>query len=127
VYASFIARFPNPSRLASASLQSLEHELRPLGLAYRAHRLLRAGRTLVKRFDGAVPRTESQLLELLGVGKYIARAVMCFAFGEQISLVDSNVVRIVGRVFSLDTRRGGCGGLWMISCQEDAPESSISP
>ena len=112
VYRRFLNRFPDPYALASAELQELKDELKPLGLAYRASRFLNIGKALVKKFHGTVPHEEDQLLELPGVGKYIARAVLCFAFNQDVAVVDSNVIRVIKRVFSLDAGKDEHKKMW---------------
>lgn len=102
IYRRFIDKFPSPFVLASATLKELTDELKPLGLAYRASRFLNIGKMLTEKFNGAVPCEENQLLKLPGVGKYVARAILCFAFGQDVALVDSNIIRVIKRVFSLD-------------------------
>lgn len=50
---------------------------------------------------GHVPDEMEELLELPGVGRYIASAVLCFGFGRDVPIVDVNVARVLGRVFGL--------------------------
>lgn len=64
----------------------------------------RLGEKLVKDFDGGVPKERSQLTSLPAVGEYVADAVLCFAFGEDVAIVDSNVCRVIGLVFGLKPR-----------------------
>ena len=106
VYGEFLSFFPNPKSLAEASLEKLEMVLRPLGIyKVRARLLKRLGEVLVERFSGQVPREPSDLLLLPGISKYIANAVLCFAYGEKVPLVDTNIVRIFQRVFALKSRK----------------------
>jgi A/G-specific adenine glycosylase len=53
---------------------------------------------MVDRFDGEVPRTLNELLELPGVGPYTARAVLTFAFDADVAVVDTNVARVLARI-----------------------------
>jgi A/G-specific adenine glycosylase len=46
-----------------------------------------------------VPTERHDLLGLAGVGDYVADAVMCFAYGEPVAIVDTNTVRVAGRYF----------------------------
>ena len=56
---------------------------------------------LMERFDGQVPREKADLLSLPGVSEYIAGAVRCFAWNLPEPLIDTNTVRVVGRLFRL--------------------------
>ena len=63
--------------------------------------LLDAARAVVEKYSGEIPRSRTELESIPGVGHYIAAAIRCFAFGEQDAIIDSNVVRVYGRVFDL--------------------------
>lgn len=93
--------FPTAAALASAEDARLEAIIRPLGLTYRARELKKLAAEICTRHEGNVPRSYTELLALPGVGEYIARAVLCFGFGEGISIVDVNVARVLYRVFQI--------------------------
>jgi A/G-specific adenine glycosylase len=99
VFPSFLKKYPDLPSLAKAKKPELRALMKPLGLSYRAERLLSIAREIEKKFGGEIPKTPSQLAELKGVGKYIGNAVACFAFGEPLLAVDRNVERVVKRVF----------------------------
>lgn len=106
VYENFITKFPTIESLAIASFEEISEELRSIGLAYRANRLKRISVTLQTKYGGKVPMNESELESLPGVGKYVANAVRCFAFRKQVPLVDSNILRVFNRVFSIGSKNG---------------------
>jgi A/G-specific adenine glycosylase len=41
------------------------------------------------------PRTEKELIQLPGIGKYTARALLCFAFNQQVAVVDTNIKKVI--------------------------------
>lgn len=100
-YEQFLKRYPTPQRLAAASLPDLEEIVRPLGLAYRAKELHAMAQELVARHNGQVPRNLEDLLTLTGVGDYCARAVLSFAFGADVAIVDTNVARFLYRLYGI--------------------------
>jgi A/G-specific adenine glycosylase len=59
---------------------------------------------LVAEFDGRVPQDSDSLIRLPGVGRYIASATLCFAFGRRVPIVDTNVIRIFSRYFGIISR-----------------------
>jgi A/G-specific adenine glycosylase len=59
---------------------------------------------LIERFDGRVPQDKSALLSLPGVSEYIASAVRCFAWNTPEALIDTNTVRVIGRLFGLEVK-----------------------
>ena len=100
VYEIFLERFPKPRNLAKSSIREIERIIKPLGLAYRAKRLKMLGEEILS--EGGIPSESKKLTRIHGVGDYAASAVLCFAYGQHTAVVDSNVARIVKRVFSLN-------------------------
>lgn len=105
VYPSFIRKYPTPKRLAEANIRSLRSEIHLLGISDRARRLKVSAKTILRLHGGKVPSDRKQLLNLLGVGDYIASAVLCFAFGKDVPILDTNVIRVIQRVFSVESSK----------------------
>ncbi len=103
-YQALLRAYPSPHALAEANLADVAAIIQPLGLAYRATELIKLGAGLVSLHEGAVPDKLSNLMALAGVGDYSARAVLSFAFGYNVAVVDTNVARIFYRVFSISGR-----------------------
>src|SRR5262249_55509734 len=101
VYSRFMARFPNLETLAAAPKRMVAAHLRNLGLQWRIDLIPDFARRLVADFNGTLPRDKTVLCGLAGISDYIASAVRCFAFDEADPLLDTNTVRIVGRLFGL--------------------------
>ena len=104
VYLSFLKNFPDPERLGRASREQIAKYFSKLGLIRRAGLVESLAKELLARFDGKIPKNREELLSLPSVGEYIADAVLCFAFDEDVAVVDSNVCRIIGRVFDLKAK-----------------------
>jgi A/G-specific adenine glycosylase len=71
--------------------------------------LHRLARVVVHEHDGTVPADAADLEALPGVGRYTAGAVSTFAYERRAAVVDTNVARVLTRVFALDraARRNG--------------------
>ncbi|PYF99551.1 A/G-specific DNA-adenine glycosylase [Georgenia satyanarayanai] len=95
---AWMGRWPEPADLAAAAPADVLRAWDRLGYPRRALRLRECAEQLVARFDGAVPRTEEELLSLPGVGAYTAAAVVSFAHGGRALVLDTNVRRVLGRV-----------------------------
>lgn len=78
-----------------------------LGYPRRALRLQECARVVASDYDNKLPRTYDELLALPGIGDYTASAVMSFAFGERIAVVDTNIRRVLSRVFLGEESLGG--------------------
>ena len=57
--------------------------------------------------NGKIPDSYDSLILLPGVGEYTASAILCFGFGRDTSIVDVNVVRVLSRIYGIDSSRTG--------------------
>ncbi len=101
-YRRFLERWPTVEALAAAPDEDILGEWAGLGYYARARNLIACARTVAAA--GGFPRTEAGLRELPGLGAYTAAAVAAIAFGEDAVPVDTNVERVVARVFGLKRR-----------------------
>src|SRR5262249_19749772 len=98
-YREFLARFPTLNALAEASTAEVIRAWAPLGYNMRAVRLQAIARQVVADYGGRLPADEADLLKLKGVGRYTAGALACFAFRQQTPTVDTNIRRVLQRLF----------------------------
>lgn len=98
-YESFLARFPTPRALADAPLADAIRVWGDLGRYKRVVNLHRTARILVKEFGGEVPSAPGELVKLPGIGPYTAGAVACFAFERDVAFLDTNMRRVLHRLF----------------------------
>lgn len=104
VYERFIVHYPDISSLAQAKKEDLHEVLYSLGLRWRIDLIHAMAAELVTRFGGKIPHERDDLLSLSGISDYIASAVRCFVWNLPEPLIDTNVVRVVGRLFGLETK-----------------------
>lgn len=113
-YREFIRKYPSLEVLARTSVRDVQETWYPLGYNVRPVRLREIARTVVRRYGGRLPATREGLMQLKGVGAYTAGAVMTFAHGRPTPILDTNVRRVLGRVFY--GRRGVADAvLWELS------------
>jgi A/G-specific adenine glycosylase len=98
VWREWLARWPRPSALASASPAEVIRAWGKLGYPRRALRLRDAAAAIAERHDDVVPSDVAELEALPGIGTYTARAVACFGYGQRQPVVDTNVRRVVSRL-----------------------------
>jgi A/G-specific adenine glycosylase len=101
VYGKFINQWHSPQALSKARISSISKMIQPLGLRYKAYRLKITSKVIIEKYGGEIPEAEDKLLELPGVGRYIASAVACFAFNKPKAVLDTNIIRILNRVFGI--------------------------
>jgi A/G-specific adenine glycosylase len=98
-FEAFVARFPDFAALAAASTADVLRAWKGLGYNSRAVRLKQVAEAVCQRFGGAMPREAALLRELPGVGPYTAAAIRAFAFDIDDAPMDTNIRRIVHRLF----------------------------
>jgi len=94
---SFVEQFPDPDACASATVGDVVRAWQGLGYNRRAVNLHRCAVDVVERHAGRLPDDLEALLALPGIGPYTARAVLVFAYGRDIGLVDTNAGRFIAR------------------------------
>ncbi|WP_112663254.1 A/G-specific adenine glycosylase [Microvirga flavescens] len=101
-YLKFLERFPTVQALAQAQEEAVMQAWAGLGYYSRARNLHACAKVVVARYGGRFPATESELLNLPGIGAYTAAAVAAIAFDEPAAAVDGNVERVLSRIHMLD-------------------------
>lgn len=98
-YRKWLQKFPNFRSLATASTREVLMQWSGLGYNNRALRLQQAAKVVVQKYHSRLPKTIEELEKLPGIGKYTSHAIACFAFHQNVPVVDVNIQRIVERVF----------------------------
>jgi len=100
-FESFTARWPTVQALAAAEDGEVMAAWAGLGYYARARNLLACARAVTDEHGGAFPEDEASLRKLPGIGDYTAAAIAAIAFGRRAVAVDSNVERVVSRLFAV--------------------------
>jgi A/G-specific adenine glycosylase len=98
-YDEWLRKYPTLTSLALADEHDVARTWYPLGYNIRPRRLQSIAREAVARFDGRLPDDEATLRSFKGIGAYTAGAVLSFAFGRRAAILDTNVARVLLRVF----------------------------
>jgi len=104
-YPRFLRRYPTLHHLARARPAAVREAWNGLGYYRRAENLRRLAQAVVKEHRGRIPEDIAVLQLLPGVGAYTAGAVACFAYERPAATVDTNVARVLQRVFAGARRR----------------------
>jgi len=106
-WTEWMERWPDAAALANAPKSEVIAAWGRLGYPRRALRLRECAIAVANDFHDELPRTYDELLALPGVGDYTASAVMSFAFGARIAVVDTNIRRVLSRAFLGEESLGG--------------------
>jgi A/G-specific adenine glycosylase len=100
-YDRFLARFPTLTDVAQARPAQVREAWHGLGYYARARNLHKLARAVSPpNGDGVMPNEPAKLRMLPGIGAYTAGAVASFAYERRAALVDTNVARVLRRVFA---------------------------
>jgi A/G-specific adenine glycosylase len=101
LYQRFIDNFPDIHSVTKSSPDELTRLLYSAGLRWRWKQFYTLSVDIEDNFNGKIPSDFNELTSLPGISHYIASAIRCFAFGYSDVLLDTNTVRVTGRVFGL--------------------------
>ncbi len=93
-----MAKYPSWKRMAQASVEQLENDLKPIGLWRQRAQVLSALSAVISQND-ELPNSREQLESLPGVGQYIANAILLIWHGKSEPLMDVNMARVLERYF----------------------------
>jgi A/G-specific adenine glycosylase len=101
-FEKFVARWPDVSAMARASLDDVLRMWAGLGYYSRARNLHACAVAVARDHGGAFPETEAGLRTLPGIGPYTAAAIAAIAFDRRTMPVDGNIERVVSRLFAVE-------------------------
>jgi A/G-specific adenine glycosylase len=106
VWRLLISKYPTPAALSRAPIHALRRLVKPLGLGnQRATALKGISAAVVSDFEGRIPRSLETLLSIPHMGLYAACALLSFKYGVPTPIVDSNILRVFGRLTGQDLGR----------------------
>jgi A/G-specific adenine glycosylase len=99
-YGEWLAKYPSLGALAAAPEDEVVRTWHPLGYNIRPRRLHAIAREAVERYGGELPGDGETLRSFKGIGAYTAGALLSFAFRQRAAILDTNVARVLFRVFA---------------------------
>jgi A/G-specific adenine glycosylase len=119
-YRAFLETFPSLEALAEAPTAEVIRAWAGLGYNRRAVNMQRAARAVVNEYGGQFPRDLAALLNLPGVGPYTAGAIACFAFEQDVAFMDTNIRRVIHRLFVGPEEYGSAGDARLLAIGQAA-------
>lgn len=101
-YNEFLTLFPSVRALAEATPANILRAWKGMGYNRRALYLKKSSQTIVDVYNGKFPKTEKELCKLSGLGTYTARALLVFAYKQDVAMVDTNIRQILTHFFFND-------------------------
>lgn len=105
-YRRFMTQFPDLRTLAGAPLEKVLKAWEGMGYYSRARNLHQTARLLVGRHRGEIPAGMEELLQLPGIGRSTAGAILSLAYGQPFPVLDGNIRRVLIRFFNINQDPG---------------------
>lgn len=123
-YHAFLAEFPTLQALADAPAADVIRAWSGLGYNRRAVNLQAVARQVVAEHGGVIPDDPARLMGLRGIGRYTAGAVACFGYRRDAAFLDTNIRRVLHRVYhgpEVPAPRAGERQLWALAAEALPP------
>lgn len=101
-YQAFMEQFPDVIALANAELDSVLHRWSGLGYYARARNLHKAAQIIRDDYGGRFPLEYAQVVDLPGIGRSTAGAILSFAAQQRHPILDGNVKRVLCRFYAIE-------------------------
>jgi len=124
----FIESFPDVAVLANAKLDDVLHHWTGLGYYARARNLHKASRIIVEQYEGYLPASLDDLINLPGIGRSTAGAILSLASEQRQPILDGNVKRVLSRYHGVEGWPGKKeveAALWTYA-EQHTPNEQIS-
>ncbi|MBI66138.1 MAG: A/G-specific adenine glycosylase [Candidatus Marinimicrobia bacterium] len=124
----FIKKFPDISSLAKGGQDDVLSQWSGLGYYARARNLHKTAIILERDFNSLLPSSLDQLMNLPGIGRSTAGAILSLGFNKKAPILDGNVKRVIARYKNIDgdiTNNKTLNHLWEIT-EELQPKKDFS-
>jgi len=101
-FEKFLQAFPTLDSLANAPLEEVLHLWSGLGYYARARNLHKTAQIVQQQQAGVFPQTVDELMQLPGIGRSTAGAIVSLSMGQPAAILDGNVKRVLCRFFAIE-------------------------
>jgi len=100
-YERFMQCYPVVESLADADPDEVLHYWSGLGYYSRARNLHKTAQIIKEKFDGSFPGELEQLMQLPGIGRSTAAAILALSMNQPAAILDGNVKRVLSRYHAI--------------------------
>jgi len=127
-YQRFMDHFPDINSLAGASVDDVLHLWSGLGYYARGRNLHHAAEIIADEHNGIFPESIDELINLPGIGRSTAGAILALAYNQHHAILDGNVKRVLTRFAAIDGWPGKTcvqNQLWQLA-EDFTPEQRVA-
>jgi len=114
-YKKFLTKYPSIKSLSNSKLDDLLELWTGLGYYRRAENIYKTSQILKNKYNYIFPKTYEDILDLPGIGKSTAGAILSIAYNKKYPILDGNVKRVIKRYFAITGKEDNVNNLWNIS------------
>lgn len=114
-YKEFIQKYPNIKSLSNSNLDDILESWSGLGYYRRAQNIYKSSQILKSKYKYEFPKLYDDILELPGIGRSTAGAILALAYNKKYPILDGNVKRVIKRYFAVTGEKNNEKNLWNIS------------
>ena len=114
-FKNFIKKFPSQKSLSEASEDQVLAAWSGLGFYRRARNIFAAKEIIKKNYGNRFPNEFKKIIELPGIGKSTAGAIMSLAYLDPHPILDGNVKRVISRLLKKELELLKEAELWKLS------------
>ncbi|MGI9290137.1 MAG: A/G-specific adenine glycosylase [Gammaproteobacteria bacterium] len=113
-YGRFMQSFPDVATLAAATQDDVLHLWSGLGYYSRARNLYKTAQQVVTEHAGVFPETPQELIDLPGIGRSTAGAILALSHDQRHAILDGNAKRVLARYFAVEGWSGATANLKLL-------------
>ena len=125
-FKNFIKKYPTQKKLSEASEDQILALWSGLGFYRRARNIFKTKEIIKEKYNNRFPKKFHQLLELPGIGKSTAGAIMSLAYQNPHPILDGNVKRVITRLTNKNIDLLKESQLWDLSSQFVNPQNCFA-
>ena len=114
-FKNFIKKFPSQKSLSEASEDQVLAAWSGLGFYRRARNIFATKEIIKKNYGNRFPNEFKKIIELPGIGKSTAGAIMSLAYLDPHPILDGNVKRVISRLLKKELESLKEAELWKLS------------
>ena len=114
-FKNFITKFPTQKKLSEASEDQIMAAWSGLGFYRRARNIFATKEIIKNNYRNRFPKDFQQIIELPGIGKSTAGAIMSLAYLDPHPILDGNVKRVISRFLKKELDLIKEAELWKLS------------
>ena len=114
-FKNFIKKFPSQKSLSEASEDQVLAAWSGLGFYRRARNIFATKEIIKKNYGNRFPNEYKKIIELPGIGKSTAGAIMSLAYLDPHPILDGNVKRVISRLLKKELELLKEAELWKLS------------